>query len=246
MNRVAAAILAFVSLSLPPPAFSASGPLRAVAAFGGTKRYALLSLTNGDARSNVTVTRIEIGRRTTVPLVRSIRRSIRPKHTILLRYSLGKSEGEYVAISYRFERVFKTVLVRTRPEIRPSRHPWSGSVPAAAFSLAGVALGAGLTAYWTAQREHRRNKFEWSKMLYERYEQSIRQFVVSWSGSTSAVLLRAQFERLRQSAWIPRQIEESYHATYGILASGASDDEKRQAADRLRDAFDNYIRRPWT
>src|SRR5207244_4405586 len=63
----------------------------------------------------------------------------------------------------------------------------------ALLSLAGVLIGALLVHLFSKRRDLARSRFEWGKMLFDKYEGKYRAFLYNWGGTPSAELLESEF-----------------------------------------------------
>jgi hypothetical protein len=122
---------------------------------------------------------------------------------------------------------------------------WPTLIPVIS-SLVGAILGAWLLNYYTSQRERSRARFEWSKMLFEKYELAYRDFLRGWANSPIPLVLETQFNALQDNSLVPPSIITAYNGTFALLSDdNVSDLEKQKACDRLRESVDHFMREPW-
>jgi hypothetical protein len=233
-------------ITLGLPGVARTEPLRVESVLANNGTYLVVTLTNRAKSEKVLTESLEIGPDARDAIVAKLHRELIPGETLIERKALKSKSDQYLIVAYRFGGR-RHIILRSLPRA-PAREAghWSDLIVPAAFSLGGVIIGAGLSAYWTAKRESARTNFDWSRMLYERYEASFREFMSVWQGSQSAGVLKTQFERLREKTWLPRDLEDAYRTTYAILSSSAQEEKKSAAARSFRDALDLYMARPWT
>lgn len=124
---------------------------------------------------------------------------------------------------------------------------WPTIIPAI-ISLVGVAIGACLVNFFTSRRERDRTRFEWSRMLFEKYEKAYRNFLNGWGGAPSATLLKKHFDVLEANSFVPFTIIEAYKKTYEVLSdSESSNIQKEEACKRFWQSLDDFIMcQPWS
>jgi len=116
---------------------------------------------------------------------------------------------------------------------------------AAVLSLAGVLLGGGLAFWASARSDAATSEREWGRLLYESNQDALRGFVDGWRGDTNPEVLKAQFERLRERAFLPLFVMEQCDMTLTVLTSQASQSKKEEASRELLAVFDAIATNPW-
>jgi hypothetical protein len=112
--------------------------------------------------------------------------------------------------------------------------------------LVGAIVGAWVVNFFTNRRERARYQFEWSKMLFEKYEKAYRDFLRNWRGTQSVLVLQTQFSSLQENSIVPRNMINLYDEVVSILKSSTSTQrDKEGACSRLMDGVHEFIKRPW-
>jgi hypothetical protein len=113
-------------------------------------------------------------------------------------------------------------------------------------TLLGTMLGAWLLDHFSRRRERDRAKFDWSRMLFEKYEKGYRDFLREWAGVASSLILSRQFELLKENCLVPASIADAYNQTLAVVSS---DNElvtkKEEACASLRSVIEAFFREPW-
>jgi len=109
------------------------------------------------------------------------------------------------------------------------------------LALAGVLI----TAIWASKRESARTRFEWGKVLFERYEQHYREFIRSAEGTQNASQVRQYRERLYASAHVPASLREKVDHTLRVLEGTANTEQKNRAHHDLLREFEEFMQMPW-
>lgn len=157
----------------------------------------------------------------------------------------------YVKVTYTFENQENSVV---RSIIRPKldlgeRSPLLIPIMTGLFNvctaLGGALLGAWIVNRYTQSREMAKNKFEWSKMLFEKYESAYRAFLKGWDGSSSSMVLESQFDTMRSNSLLPVAIEKAYGELLTTLKSSSSPTQKNKACEAFRDEFGKFVSNPW-
>jgi hypothetical protein len=156
-----------------------------------------------------------------------------PGGYVLVRFSAGRVDNS--------EASPVPALLQTSPDLQELT-----TLGAAVLSLIGVLLGAFLGHFLTAKRELARSKFDWRKMVYERYEEAYVSFLSGWASSTNVRVLEEQFELLMSKAPVPAGVIRVYRDVRTKLAdTGSTSEEKRSAADLLYGRVGDFMTAPW-
>lgn len=173
--------------------------------------------------------------------------SIRELHnqSIAIPTVLPESDGEYaIKVTYLWKG--KTISVTKDISLllidKKSILSISSFIPLIT-SIIGILIGALLTHYLLRRRERIRSRFEWKKLIFEKYEKDYREFLAEWNGDQSYILLKEKFNRLRTNAIIPSSILKAYNKTYAILTDDRSE-EKESVCKKLMDQISDYIHNP--
>jgi hypothetical protein len=158
----------------------------------------------------------------------------------------SRASNLYLTVHYKWnnqEHSLARAVTRRDLPVPPSM--WPILLPVLS-SLIGATLGAWLVSFFSSKRERSRARFEWSKMLFEKYEKSYREFLRNWGNSISPMVLRTQFETLESTSLVPNSIRDMYDKTLMTLSSdGASDVEKHLASSNLRQTVARFMEQPW-
>jgi hypothetical protein len=112
-------------------------------------------------------------------------------------------------------------------------------------TLLGGVFGAWLVNYFTQKRERARADFEWSKMVFDKYEAAYRGFLTGWQNLSSAQSLTTDFNALSNTAYVPPRIRDSYAKTLDILSdAGRTLDQKRQAGEKFKGEVEGFMKDP--
>ena len=103
-----------------------------------------------------------------------------------------------------------------------------------------------VTALFTARRESARAKFEWGKVLFERYEQHYREFMLGLRNTSNAEQIKEYYQRLENSAFIPNDLRIKVNKTLDELRSNISSDQKKTLRDNLLRDFEEFMQKPWS
>lgn len=110
--------------------------------------------------------------------------------------------------------------------------------------LGGV-FGAWLINHFTQKRERARADFEWSKMVFDKYEAAYRGFLTGWQNLSSPQSLSTEFNTLSGAAYVPPRIRASYVKTLAILTdTGRPPDQKRQAGEKFKGEVEGFMKDP--
>jgi len=109
----------------------------------------------------------------------------------------------YVIMTYSNGGVESTKAALAVPTPSSASSPPAASAQSsyllAGSSILGVAMGAFLGHAFSKRRESTQKAFEWQKMLYEKREPAVLEFLKSWDSSTSAQVFEEAFRRLKSN-----------------------------------------------
>jgi len=157
----------------------------------------------------------------------------------------------YLNISYTYENQECSLMLGiVRPKLEPvERSPLLIPLLTGLFNvftaLGGALLGAWIVNKYTQNREMAKNKFDWSKMLFEKYEGAYRTFLRGWNGSPSSIVLESQFDTMKSNSLVPVTIEKAYSELLTTLKSESSPIQKTEACEAFRHEFDKFVSNPW-
>lgn len=107
-------------------------------------------------------------------------------------------------------------------------------------------VGVFMTAFFTSRRESARAKFEWGKVLFERYEQHYREFMLALASTSNADQIKEYYIRLEKSAFVPNDLRTKVDKTLNELESNISSDQKIAVRDNLLRDFEQFMQKPWS
>src|SRR6185503_14639352 len=134
----------------------------------------------------------------------------------------------YLKITYTFENQEHSIMQSIiRPKLEPAERsslliPILTGIFNVCTAFGGALIGAWIVNKYTQSREMAKNKFEWSKMLFEKYEGAYRTFLKGWDGSPSSIVLESQFDTMRSNSLVPVAIEKAYDELLAALKSSSS------------------------
>jgi hypothetical protein len=133
------------------------------------------------------------------------------------------------------------------PLTTPSKNKNSDSESLFPILLGGALtlMGVIITAIWTTRNEARRAKFEWGKLLFERYEMQYRDFIIGLAGTTNPEQIKVYFKRMNDSAFIPNHLRTSVKETIVMLENEKNDSERIKIRDELLDKYEMFMQEPW-
>ena len=169
---------------------------------------------------------------------------LQPGQTRVVRLDVAATESNpYVLTSFRWNNQEHSLATTvTRPVSAASL--WPMLLPVISTLVGGI-LGAWLVNSFTGHRERARANFEWSKMLFEKYEAAFRGFLRGWQDLSSAVSLKTEFDNLIRDSYVPLRIRENYAVAMAALSDAArSNDQKRQAGEEFRDIVESFMKGP--
>ncbi|WP_439583207.1 hypothetical protein [Dyadobacter bucti] len=112
-------------------------------------------------------------------------------------------------------------------------------------SVIGIIIGAILLHIFTNIREKSRAKFDWKKIIFDKYEQAYISFLHDWQESQSPTLLETHFDKLTKNAIVPFNIVTQYKKTIATLQDTNSDPALRKnSCDQLRLFIDKELLTP--
>lgn len=107
-------------------------------------------------------------------------------------------------------------------------------------------VGVLVAALFTARRDSARAKFEWGKVLFERYEQHYREFMLGLASTSNADQIKEYYNRLENLAFIPNDLRTKVNKTLNELGSNISGDRKKTVRDNLLRDFEQFMQKPWS
>jgi hypothetical protein len=146
--------------------------------------------------------------------------------------------------SLRSDRRSAPVALVVRIPNEPVEELWNPTVLVAALGLAGTLGAVALVELYTRRRDRRTQRLAWNTKLFDAYEKAFREFLATWSGSTTTATLEAAFAKLQRDAVIPRRIVDTYETVLVTLRSSAEEQSKKDAAASLRREIDRSLRDP--
>jgi hypothetical protein len=206
----------------------------------------LINLQNRSASEEIKSVRIEVWEQN---LKRGEREfdTLEPGRVVSAKFEVPRTASDmYFSATYTWREQQHTVLqaIDRAPMSKPDSM-WPVLLPAIGTLVGGI-FGAWLINLFTEHREQARARFEWSKMLFEKYEKGYRDFLRNWQGSTNRVVLETQFAALQENSLVPRAITELYKNTVSTLENAASgDEEKERSCSALQQAIDRFLQEPW-
>lgn len=152
--------------------------------------------------------------------------------------------GSYLIISFELNNLRNSAARAINLPVSPA----STLVPtilSALFSFLGVLIGALLLHWLTSMRDRDSFNREWAKEEYGKSAQVYRKFLNDWREDTSGDILREHFAQLKANSNLPPTVITTYNETYAILSDQTKTNlEKQQAAQKLRQTFDNFMLHP--
>jgi hypothetical protein len=139
------------------------------------------------------------------------------------------------------------IPVRLIQQETPSKNKNSdfGSLLPTFLGGALTLMGGIITAIWTTRNEARRAKFEWGKLIFERYEKQYRDFIIGLAGTTNPEQIEAYLKRMNESAYIPNHLRTSVEETIDMLENEMNDSERIKIRNELLDKFEMFMQEPW-
>ena len=163
------------------------------------------------------------------------------------RFSLPINQSNpSLLINYKVnDQSHSVVRAIVRPPITKKDTLWPTILPVIS-GLIGTLVGAWVANCFASRREEERARFEWSKVLFEKYEKAYRDFLRKWGMSTSSRVLTTQFDLFQENALVPLEIRDAFERTYIILSnSSATVDEKQVSCANLYQTVERFIRETW-
>ncbi len=216
------------------------------AVVSGAKRASrlLVNLHNASISGEITDVKVSVRNAAGQELTTTEIGVLRAGQSVVKEFALPFSLDDcYIVTSFRL-RGLENAVAQGIPTTPKASFGASSIAPLA--SLLGVFLGAALAHVFVTKQAVTRAGFEWSKMLFERYESAYRQFLATWGGVPSAVLLEGQFSTLRANALVPLTTIRLYEKAISILRSGASATDKQNACDQLVAGIHSQLSKPWS
>ena len=107
-------------------------------------------------------------------------------------------------------------------------------------------VGVLVAAFFTSRRESARAKFEWGKVLFERYESQYRDFMLGLASTSNADQIKEYYNRLEKSAFVPNDLRIKFDKTLNELESNISSERKKTVRDDLLRDFEQFMQKPWS
>jgi len=107
-------------------------------------------------------------------------------------------------------------------------------------------VGVLVAAFFTSRRESARAKFEWGKVLFERYEQHYREFMLGLANTSNAEQIKEYYNRLEKIAFVPNDLRIKVNKTLIELNGNISGEQKKTLCDNLLHDFDEFMQNPWS
>jgi hypothetical protein len=206
----------------------------------------LLTLHNQSTSETITNIAIRIEERTVVIDTQSIDMLL-PGQSTYLKFEVPiKASCPYLSTSYNFKNN-QNSLARAIDLTTLSKdvNAWS-QVISPLLSIFGIITGAWLVHLFTKWRDRQRALFDWSKMLFERYEKAYRDFLTGWGGIPSATVLETQFKILQHDSLVPSRIINEYNKTFSVLShSQNSEAIKLESCQIFQEAINRFLSQPW-
>lgn len=169
---------------------------------------------------------------------------LKPGQVTLQTFDVQPTDDDlYAMISFEWNNQTHSLAI---PVVRPisTASVWPTTLPVIGTLMGGV-LGAWLVNYFTQRREQTRANFEWSKMLFEKYEGSFRVFLASWQDLSSTVALQTEFRNLVQNAYVPVSIRNGYSQTIAVLSDESKQiEQKNQAGKEFQELVERFLTNP--
>lgn len=169
---------------------------------------------------------------------------LKPGQVTLETYDVQPTEDNlYVVVSFEWNNQAHSLATTVARPI-PAASVWPTVLPVIGTLLGGI-LGAWLVNFFTQRRERARASFEWSKMLFEKYEGSFRAFLASWQDLSSTVALQTEFKNLVQNAYVPKSVRNGYTQTITVLSDESKQiAEKNQAGREFKELIERFLSSP--
>lgn len=212
----------------------------------------VVTLFNKSAREPVTEVNLSLGAQGAGAAEQPLG-DLAPGQSLAYSSEVGAAaEGPFVRVRYKWrDREHSVARALIRPPVEkgesalPFVLPILTAMLAAAFGIGGTLLGARITNSYAEKREAARSSYEWSKMLFEKYEAAYRDFLYNWGGSTDPDFLRTNFNQLRRDSLVPQSIADAYAAAAAAFSGDQPKGEREQAGVLLRRAVEDFMKRPW-
>lgn len=169
---------------------------------------------------------------------------LKPGQVRVERFDFPATENTpYVLASFSANNQAHSMAVLvTRPA---SSSPWPLLLPIISTLVGGI-LGAWLVNFFTGRREKARSDFEWSKMVFEKYESSFRQFLAGWKDLSSGHSLKTEYDILIGNAHVPLRIRAGYERTFAALTDQTKPESDRKAAgQKFKDSVEQFMKKPF-
>ncbi len=167
-----------------------------------------------------------------------------PLQTKTMVHPLGsKGQTRSILVHYEVHGISNTVPIAVEePSSNVTGANYATLIPAL-ISFAGVIIGAWLLHRFTRRRDRDREKSEWRRYIFDKYEEAYREFLSGWGGTPSAVVLSATFSELRRKAIVPQELVAQVNTCKTILEN-SDDENKKVACEGLYRSFVAWLTTP--